>query len=262
MERVNFDKRIGNLCKVNILDDLLCKAVQEGNYITARRLINQGACIEITENGKEEPIVMDNETELVIKKSGEKEKGYKISIQGYTANPKCYESLPLCLAIEANDPEMAGMLIDSGCDLNNVKDSFVYAAKEGFTQIVELLINKGIDIAYNNYQALKYAMSSNRTEVVKILVRESDEITPEHYNALEYAAVNGVKDLLKILIDRGVDLDGYTTKPLRLATKCGQTEIVEMLLASGAKVTEDDFEAAKECKRMEIAEIIRDALDN
>ena len=261
MDKVNFDKRIGEFSKVNVLDDLLCKAVQEGNFNAACRLINQGACIEVTEDGRTEPTIRENEEELVVKKNGDGVGGYRITINGYSANPRCYDSMPLSLAIESDHYEMVRMLLEAGSDIRKVGNSFVYAAKEGYAQMVEFLIKRGVDITYNNYQALKYAVSSNQEEVVRVIVNESKEITTEHYRALEYAVVNGKIDILKTLIGKGIDTNGLTTKPLRFAIKCNQKEVVEMLLTAGADVSEDDVETAIECKCFEIADLLKNALE-
>ena len=261
MDKVNFDKRIGDFSKVNILDDLLCKVVQEGNYNAACRLINQGVCIEVTENGRKEPTIKEDEEELVIKKNGEGVEGYKITINNFTANPRCYDSMPLSLAIESDHYEMARMLLEAGADIRKVSNSFVYAAKEGYAQMVEFLIKRNVDLSYNYYQALKYAVSANQVEVIKVIVEASKEMTMEHYNAFEYAVANGKIELVKLMISKGINVNGFSIRPLRLAIKCNQKEIVELLLTAGADFSKDDVETAKECLLEDIAKVIEDALE-
>ena len=118
----------------------------------------------------------------------------------------------------------------------------MYAANNGYLEIVKYLIDKGADIDNENRggdTALVYASENGHFDVVKYLIEKGSDVI-KHSNALWYASKNCHKEIVKLLIDSGADINkeyGYDKRytVLSYALEEGNTDIAEFLKANGAK---------------------------
>ena len=116
--------------------------------------------------------------------------------------------------------EIAELLIDKGADVNKAdKDGrtpLFVAAEAGYAEIVELLANNGADI--------------NKVDVYK-------------YTPLNAAAESGREDVVEYLIDQGADLDKpskYGVTPLMSSLINVHDSVASLLIESGANIYTKD----------------------
>ncbi len=123
--------------------------------------------------------------------------------------------LPLYLAAGAGEIETARLLIQHGEALDDVtegKTPLLFAIRKGDAQMVRLLIESGANIQGNDRQ----------------------------FAALQTAVLANYADILSLLIEKGCDVNATDKRgmtPLHYAamTDYGDTEVVQKLLAAGAK---------------------------
>ena len=111
--------------------------------------------------------------------------------------------------------EVVKLLIDNGADLNHKSNhgdtALMYAARDGHTDVVKFLIDNGVDLNHKNnggVTALIYAARKEHTEVVKLLIDNGADLNHKNNfggTALIYAAYKGDTELVKLLIDSGAD---------------------------------------------------------
>ena len=134
---------------------------------------------------------------------------------------------------------------------NSWVDSFLYAARTGNTEAVELeLLDHDADINVQDRDgmtALLYAASEGHTEIVELLLdRDADIEARNRYGdtALMYAIREGDIEIVKLLLDRDADIevkdnDGRTA--LLLAVMLGENiETVKLLLDRDADIEAKD----------------------
>ena len=125
----------------------------------------------------------------------------------------------------------------------------LWAAENGYLDIIQTLIAKGIDVNYaskkkdgGGYTALMAASKNAHYEVAKELLARKADINArddQGYTALQYAVENRRNPVALLLIDAGADVNvqnaqGYTV--LMNAAEKGNAELVEKLIAKGADV--------------------------
>ena len=129
-------------------------------------------------------------------------------------------------------PDIENSLLDAGADME-VEDDWGMtplqkAAREGHTEIVNLLVNAGADITKKkNFHwgtPLHLAAQKGHTEIVKVLLDVGVDISREIGGMFIPVCERFYKDWQ--------DDDGAT--PLHLAAKEGHIEIVKLLLDAGA----------------------------
>lgn len=116
------------------------------------------------------------------------------------------------------------------------------AAKKGHLEIVEYLINKGIDIDARggtfDASALNLASGAGHLEIVKYLIEVGAEldVSLAKRNPLFGAIYGGHKEVVEYLVEEGIDISiRYTGESIKnmdaygYARKFGQTEIAEYL---------------------------------
>lgn len=133
-----------------------------------------------------------------------------------------------------------------GTEVNIGGTPLMYAAVAGNTEILKLLLEKGVDIkarSNSNGTALILAAQMGKLGAVRLLLEKGSEVNASDdwgYTALMYAAasVSNDPELSKALLARGAEInvkakDGETA--LKLAGRKGRTEIVRLLKQAGAK---------------------------
>ena len=134
--------------------------------------------------------------------------------------------------------ELVKMIIDKGKSVNSNKRLLPSVSMKGDLDVIKLLVEAGIDInSYNgraiNQTALYYACFCGHKEIVEYLLEHNAEI----HNALTIASYKGHKNIVEILIKNGAnvnfkDYDGYTA--LMYANEKDFKEIIKLLKDAGA----------------------------
>ena len=157
--------------------------------------------------------------------------------------------------------------------------ALILASKNGHTDIVKLLFQKGADLENQNKDgstALMLASDNGHTEIVKILVEPhiwngaSLNVQDKNGNtALILASKNGHTDIVELLLEKGAPpgcphLDMQQNKngetALMLASDNGQTETVRLLVEKGANLDikgKDGATALKTASKKGYTEIVR-----
>jgi ankyrin repeat protein len=170
----------------------------------------------------------------------------EIFFDAWTVRP----DLPLRLAIEQRNTDLAKRLIRAGVDLTDDRGCEVLsiAAEVGDLELVFFLIKMGANpnprLTSRCYPALLKATSRDDKEMVKLLLSCGADINASysyisHPSPLVSAAENGDLQLVQLLLDRGVHTeDRYLRQdtPLGIATSRGCSELVRELLDAGASV--------------------------
>jgi ankyrin repeat protein len=116
---------------------------------------------------------------------------------------------------------IVALLIEKGADAKTMdtteKAAIIYAAGRGFPDIVELLLDHGIDVN---------ARYGNELTVLMWAAGYSDE-----------AGTQDMSKVITLLLDRGARIDDQDNRgrtPLMIASELNHTMAVELLLARGA----------------------------
>ena len=176
-------------------------------------------------------------------------------------------------------PLQVGLMIKAGADVNargfGLTPLEAAAANNKDTEVLRLLIQAGADVnAKNNggVTPLMFAASYNSNpEVLLMLIqrgadanaKDNDGVTP-----LMSAVRNNNPEVSRALIQEGADANAKNNKgetALNLALKRGEAyipEIVSILLASGAAVSENDLESAKNNESLNDTAVIEELRKN
>ncbi|MEW9576232.1 ankyrin repeat domain-containing protein [Bacillus toyonensis] len=149
-------------------------------------------------------------------------------------------------AIKLGDTNEVKQLIGDDNEILNTMTSFGtwlhVAAKKGHLEIVEYLINKGIDIDAKggtfDASALNLAAGEGHLGIVKYLIETGAEldVSLAKRNPLFGAIYGGHKEVVEFLVEKGIDISiRYTGESIKnldayeYAREFGQTEIAEYL---------------------------------
>ena len=142
------------------------------------------------------------------------------------------------------------LLLDKGADVNaqggHHGNALQAALIGGHEKVVQLLLDRGADVNargghYGN--ALQAASSRDGSEkVVQMLLDNGADVNAQggHYgNALQAASSrDGSEKVVQLLLDKGADVNaqgGYYGNALQAASTMGNRNVVQLLLAKGAK---------------------------
>ncbi|PEE14264.1 hypothetical protein CON53_31070 [Bacillus cereus] len=149
-------------------------------------------------------------------------------------------------AIKIGDINEVKQLIGNDKEILNTMTTFGtwlhVAAKKGHLEVVEYLINKGIDIEARggtfDASALNLAAGEGQMEIVKYLIEAGAEldVSLAKRNPLFGAIYGGHKEVAEFLVEKGIDISiRYTGENIKnmnayeYAREFGRTEIAEYL---------------------------------
>ncbi len=179
------------------------------------------------------------------------------NVNGRIGNGNLEGMSMLILALSSKHYDVAEFLIENGADVNYKRQSksrpdpekgqtpMWWAATNGSTELIELLLQKGADINISDSHGstpLCTAASSGKHTTVKLLLENGADIHAMIYDnrkAINLAANIGCSESVKLLIEAGNNPDycgssGYT--PLMLAAENGNQELIKVLLEKKADV--------------------------
>ena len=111
---------------------------------------------------------------------------------------------------------MTKLLIDSGASYLD-PDLFLDAVTRGFTSIVKIMIENGINIHVADEMALKIAASYGYLEIVKVLVENGADVREESDRAIRIAARANDIPMVEYLISKGADVSAEDSYCMRIA---------------------------------------------
>ena len=146
--------------------------------------------------------------------------------------------------------KLSGVCVERGADINALdkhkNTALMYAAKKGFSEVVQILVERGADLnSINNCKstALIYAALCGHSEVVQILLERGaylNAVDNTKSTALIYASQHGHSEAVQILVERGAYLNAVNNSEitaLMYAAKGAYSEVVQCLIDGGADVT-------------------------
>jgi ankyrin repeat protein len=170
-------------------------------------------------------------------------------------------SSPLIGAAENGHEAMVRFLLKKGAEISSDPShpgAIHLAAKGGYESIFRLLLSKGAkdsyvdscipskeanrEDTYENWCCLHFAIYGKQYNLVKyLLAMRIMPADPIHHRAtaLPLASMCGCTDIVKLLLETGFDISAplHGKSALELAAKSGFTEIMTLLLDAGANVT-------------------------
>ncbi|MCK9544929.1 MAG: ankyrin repeat domain-containing protein [Novosphingobium sp.] len=238
---------INNGANVNIEDGLkktpLIKAVEQNNKSIVKLLINNGANVNVNieDISKKTPLMKAVEqnnksiAKLLIKYGADINQAIPYGT---------YKTLsPLKLALMNQNYDMAILLINAKA---YDKSSFLYAAEEGYTEILKAMIENDANIniqADNGWIALILATKKGHVDIVKLLITAGIDINATNSNgdtALMKAAFYGYKDIVELLIAANINVN-ITNKwgktALTYAVRKEHADIVKLLIEAGGNIS-------------------------
>lgn len=91
-------------------------------------------------------------------------------------------------------------------DIEFQNSTFINICSYGFTDMVKLFIENGIDIHNPNEEALMSAVMNDRIEVVQILLENGADIHFDDDNALKISHIEEYEEMKNFLIENGADI--------------------------------------------------------
>lgn len=181
-------------------------AVEQGNLNIIDLLIDEGADINLSLNGK------------------------KISLLSYG-----------CLR---NNALLVNLVLKKGVSFEQKYEALVFACSVGFIEIVNLLLSNDSDLMKNTQRVncttpLSAACEKGFEGIVHLLLRKGANLNAEGYNCYTalIAACNSHKNVINILLDNGVDVNKTCkngVNAITYACEKSSKEIVDLLLKNGA----------------------------
>src|SRR5690606_28115165 len=123
--------------------------------------------------------------------------------------------------------------------------------------IAEALLKNGANVdtkeIYSDCTPLAYAVKNNQAAIIQLLIQYEANINAKDSSGLTplfWAIINNNLDIVKLLLQHKADISSIcwgneklginaADKPLHVAIKFGQTDIVELLIQYGAKINEN-----------------------
>lgn len=157
------------------------------------------------------------------------------------------ESIKL-LELKTNH-KIANRIVDR-TSINNRLTALMIASRNGSTDVVKLLLEKGASINKTDRDgmtALMHAVEAGQLNVVKTLLENGADFNKQtvccRFTALMLASVNGHNDIVKILLKHGASAEEkgvYGITALILASAQGCTEVIKTLLDHGTLIDNSD----------------------
>ncbi len=138
-------------------------------------------------------------------------------------------------------PDVAGLLIDKGLDVNrknsNNETALHSIASSNNIPLMKFLLSKGADINAKNKYGITPVFRVSNIDMLKFMLENgAEKVGSDGKTLLHYAAAIGNYDMVKYLIEKGLKVNAenkYEETPLHRAAFA---DIAELLIEAGAKV--------------------------
>ncbi|VDN97700.1 unnamed protein product [Rodentolepis nana] len=245
MPNVQFDENLNdlNLCRCLKNAPLKNMILKSGRRITDPETwqeLNQDSSLT-EENARTYSLI-----QAYLKSGNESVKRYLATVEWEATN----NQLTLSRAVASNSPDMVENLLRNGCDPNIDEEKpestpLIEASKDGFDQIVEILLRYRANVAQTTtpscYTALHYASANGHLNCVKLLLEHGSPMEEQNENGhtpLMEATSNGHIEVARCLIEHGANINTHSSEfkesALTLASYKGHADMVKFLLDAGA----------------------------
>jgi ankyrin repeat protein len=147
---------------------------------------------------------------------------------------------------------MAYLIVTKNADIKTENEFLLTASIEGHKEIVQLLIEKGIDInqteTFFKRNSLHFASQYGYKEIAQFLIEKGIDINKTDEldkNALNWASEGGHKELVQLLLEKGFNINSSKANgpnALHLALRQGNKEVAKFLIENGADINQiDDY---------------------
>lgn len=163
----------------------------------------------------------------------------------------------LSRAAESGDKEIVQMLLATGkVDINgrdgeHKETALIWAAKNGHTAIVELLLDAGADVNVKEQElgetALTLAIENGHETIVQALLDKGADVHQRDFSGhtpLFTTTWQNGGTMMKLLLDRGVDVNARNEDeqtPIFITCAYGSVELAKLLLDAGADIDAVDI---------------------
>uniref|UniRef100_A0A0G4GA54 Uncharacterized protein n=1 Tax=Chromera velia CCMP2878 TaxID=1169474 RepID=A0A0G4GA54_9ALVE len=160
-------------------------------------------------------------------------------------------------AVASGHTHTVVLLLDKDVRLGSfpLEKALLYSARKGFTEIVALLLEKGVR-SLSKQRAIAAAAGEGNIEVVALFLNDGVGETAKAW-ALKAAAANGKERIFAILLDSGVR-ESDKEMALVVAAKKGEREVLDLLLGKGVgqRWRGRALKVAAEYRRTEIVRVL------
>lgn len=227
--------------KDNIDYESFLRAADKGDVDALKAFLDAGADIE-----KES---VRDWTPLVLAILGHHVEAVKFLLsRGASVSHRARTLPPLVHALTKEGTELMQLLVDHGADLKSLsgkdhKNALHWAASEGMTDALELLLKKGMDIEAKSKRGctpLLLSADCGHPEVAEILLNHGANLNARSENGgtpLIWAACHNHVEIAKVFLDHGADIneaDNFGHSAIFLAAHFGHLEMTNFLLEKGA----------------------------
>jgi len=228
--------------------NMLSGAVRNSDFNTINNLINEGADVNYTTEVNGYTILLW----CISGNSRDKKEITKLLLEK-GANLEAtndYGMFPLMTALMFKEPDIAGMLVDKGSNVNrcNAKPilcPLMVSSGNNYIELTKSMINKGayVDkLDANSQTALYYAINRGNIDIVTALITSGANVNIKNNHGitpLMAAAKYGDKSIVNYLLENGATLNAKTYQTgqtaLSFALTYGHVNVAILLKEKGAE---------------------------
>ncbi|EPS36381.1 hypothetical protein H072_10080 [Dactylellina haptotyla CBS 200.50] len=147
-----------------------------------------------------------------------------------------FDEIPFSSQSEENIKTLASLLLGAGASGDNVAKLLVQSVRAGYNDLLQLLVDKGASIEYNNAEALVHAITSVNIQKVKTLLKAPIDAA---HATIAFAAIDMfleetvLHELMGLLLAKGASGDPVNQALLN-AVRNIQWTLINLLLSNGA----------------------------
>ena len=240
-------------CPINVVDSkgrsVLHYAAQGGQIDMIEMLAKQGLNVNISDDKGQNPLhyaVASGQIEsvLTLLRLGGRESMTKVAGTCGT---------PLHRAVVKGHKDIVSLMLNEGCPISIVGSALHCAAEFGWTHMLEMLAEQGLDVNIGDDECLTplhYAAVYGQLESVRTLLRlggreSMTKVAGIYGTPLHQAVENGHKDIVSLLLNEGCPINVVNSigkSVLHFAAHGCQIDMIEMLAEQGLNVNKGDDE--------------------